>query len=143
MLRLTWRLFLAAGWAPVAVFVLHVVSSRVVNVYGAFPAWDLPMHVAGGVAIAHFAVRCLRAVPAPYLAPPVRGPLVAATGWALTATAALFWEFAEWFADRYLGTHSQGGLNDTLLDMALGVAGGSLYLLLASRRVAKPAPLPG
>ncbi len=49
---------------------------------------------------------------------------------ALACTAAVFWEFAEWIADRYLGTHCQmNDLYDTLLDLLMGVLGALAFLL--------------
>lgn len=50
---------------------------------------------------------------------------------ALTATAAVAWEFAERISDRCLHSHAQIGLDDTLFDMALGIVGGAV--LLAAR----------
>lgn len=52
----------------------------------------------------------------------------------MTGTATVFWEFAEFVSDRFFGTHAQVGLEDTLLDMALGVAGGLAYLASAYQR---------
>jgi len=52
---------------------------------------------------------------------------------ALTGTATVFWEFAEFFSDQLFATHAQLGLGDTLLDMALGIGGGITYLTAAAR----------
>ena len=48
-----------------------------------------------------------------------------------TVACALFWEFAEFLSDRYFGTNSQVGLEDTLLDMLLGVVGGAVFVGIA------------
>jgi hypothetical protein len=124
---------LRAAWAPVLVFGLHVFISRVLNAYLLFPPLDIPMHFFGGVAIAYFAASCLRPLPDGAIASWLRPWLVAAMVFALTSTAAVFWEFAEFFSDRLFGTRAQLGLEDTLLDMALGVAGGLTYLAMAAR----------
>ena len=47
---------------------------------------------------------------------------------------------AEFFSDRLFGTHAQLGLEDTLLDMALGVAGGLAYLASAYQRATLGVP---
>jgi hypothetical protein len=124
---------LRAAWAPVLVFGLHVFISRVLNAYLLFPPLDIPMHFFGGVAIAYFFAACFRALPPDSIALSLRPWLLAVSVFALTATATVFWEFAEFFSDRFFGTHAQLSLEDTLLDMALGIAGGLTYLVMTSR----------
>ena len=116
------------GWMPITVFLLHVVLSRLLGVYERFPSTDIPMHVAGGYAIAWFWERALDAF--------ARGGVVGAPDrvlrmvvvFALVGTATVFWEFAEFTGDRLGYTQAQAGLADTMLDMALGLVGGVLYL---------------
>jgi hypothetical protein len=119
--------FLQPAWAPVLVFGLHVLSSRVFDLYALWPPLDVPMHLAGGLAIGFFFHQITaRCTGAGLLAAPAW--MIAVAVFALTGTAAVLWEFAEFLSDRYLGTHAQGGLQDTLGDMALGIAGGLGYL---------------
>ena len=124
----------SAGWAPAAVFSIHVVLSRGFEAYLAVPGLDIPMHVLGGVAIAFFFWRAL-ALPA---ATPVLGQLNASgrllMAFTAVCTAAVLWEFAEWTTDRLGLTEAQVGLDDTLLDMLLGIAGGAVFLSLARWR---------
>lgn len=134
--RLWWR----AGWMPTAVFLLHVFISRVLNGYILFPPLDIPMHFLGGVAIAFFFSRCVAMVPASIISGPPRHVAQAVVVFGLTGTATVFWEFAEFFSDRLFGTHAQLGLEDTLLDMALGVAGGLAYLASAHQRATLGVP---
>ena len=128
---------LRASWAPWLVFLLHVFISRVLNAYILFPPLDIPMHFFGGVAIAYFLAACLRAVPA---ASTLSRFVSAVLLFCFTCTASCFWEFAEFFSDLLFGTHAQLGLADTLLDMALGTGGGTVYVLwaLKSRRLGVP-----
>ena len=134
--ELWWR----AGWFPTAVFLLHVFISRVVNGYILYPPLDIPMHFLGGVAIAFFFSRCLAMVPEGAISGPPRHMAQALLVFSLTGTATVFWEFAEFFSDRLFGTRAQLGLEDTLLDMALGVAGGIAYLLSAYQRATLGVP---
>jgi len=134
--ELWWR----AGWFPTVVFLLHVFISRVVNGYILYPPLDIPMHFLGGVAIAFFFSRCLAMVPESAISGPPRQVAQALLVFSLTATATVFWEFAEFFSDRLFGTRAQLGLEDTLLDMALGVAGGIAYLLSAQQRATLGVP---
>lgn len=125
-------LALRGAWAPIAVFLAHVFASRGLNAYAWYPPLDIPMHFAGGVAIAHFFAVGLAALPEGAVAGRFRPLFEGVATFALTCTAAVFWEFAEFLSDRYFGTRAQGGLEDTLLDMALGAAGGLTYALTAS-----------
>ncbi len=98
------------------------------------PGLDLPMHLLGGMAIAFFFSRLLDILGDYTIVERVDGLLRAIFLMALTATAAVLWEFAEYISDHSLGTQTQGGLEDTLLDMLLGILGGFAmvsFLLLA------------
>lgn len=121
-----------AGWAPAAVFLAHVTASRLLGTYAAFPSLDMPMHLLGGMAIAYFFLRSLGARESA----PILGTLTdtAAMLFSVCATglATVVWELAEWSSDRWLGTRAQLGLDDTLLDMLLGLVGGVLLVALAA-----------
>jgi len=117
-----------AGWAPTLVFGAHVLLSCGFNAYKAFPPLDIPMHLLGGVAISFFLWTAYRAgIRSGTLGRPSNLALVTLT-FTSTVACALFWEFAEFLSDRYFGTNSQAGLEDTLLDMLLGVVGGAVFV---------------
>ena len=118
-----------AAWAPIAVLMLHVAAVQCFDIYSRFPDFDMPMHFVGGVAIAHFFVACYRSAserellgqPAAVVFPPmILG---------LTCLAAVVWEFAEFAGDQMLGTHSQPSLADTMLDLLLGLLGGTVLIV--------------
>ena len=118
-----------AAWAPVLVFSIHVIGAAVFHVYRRIPNFDIPMHFFGGVAIAYFFGAAYRAgLESKLLGEPSRVlfPLVV-SGW--TCLAAVIWEFAEFVSDATWKTHSQPGLDDTLLDLLMGLLGGGAYLL--------------
>ena len=131
-----------AGWAPLAVFSAHVLASRLLGTYRVFPSLDVPMHLVGGAAIGYFFWRSLGIRESR----PVIGALTITTAsllsLAATGTTTVFWEFAEWLSDRYLGTHAQDGLNDTMLDMLLGFVGGLALLTVASTHAYRELPQP-
>lgn len=58
----------------------------------------------------------------------VDGRVAALLVFALTYSAAVFWEFAEFVSDRLASTTAQLSLGDTLLDLHLGIVGGTAYL---------------
>jgi TRAP-type C4-dicarboxylate transport system permease small subunit len=120
-------LFRQAGWAPTTVFLVHVYASCVLDAYVRHAWLDLVMHVAGGIAIAFFFDALIQRIE-----PRIRRSLRFVTLFAMTGTAGVLWEFAEYLSDRWFGTRAQLALDDTLLDMALGIAGGLLYLACVS-----------
>jgi len=125
--------FRASGWAPAAVFLVHVGLSSL-GAYLAAPGLDVPMHALGGAAIAFFFLRALdfdTATPLIGALTPLGRSLFALTA---TCAAAVLWEFAEWTTDRLGWTEAQLGLDDTMLDLAVGIVGGVIVLTLASAR---------
>ena len=129
------------AWAPLLVFTSHVVLMTAFDAYRHWPPLDVPMHALGGVAIAFFfhraSVNASRfGVFGPFH-PFTRVVLVAA----LTCTAAVVWEWAEFASDRLIGTGHQPGVADTMLDLFFGETGGLLLLALlaATGRLRGPA----
>lgn len=119
------------AWLPILVFGAHVLSSNVLNAYEAWPALDVPMHLAGGFAIIYFFHHALNAFENHQLLQPSTGLLRIILIFALACTATIFWEFAEYVSDHTIGTNAQGGLEDTLFDMLLGMIGAVIYLPFA------------
>lgn len=120
-----------AAWAPILVFGLHSVSASSLDLYAAWPPLDIPMHFFGGVAIAFFFARAYRvAEEMDFLGRP-SALLYPIAVFALTCSAAVFWEFAEFLSDRFFHTQMQDGLEDTLFDMFLGIVGGITLLVIS------------
>jgi hypothetical protein len=132
-IRIGVALVLRAGWAPLSVFLLHVFISRVVNGYILYPPLDIPMHLFGGVAMAYFLARCFAALPEDAVSHSLRPLAEGVFVVSLTATSSVLWEFAEFTSDAVFGTQAQLGLDDTLLDMALGIAGALSYVAMTWR----------
>jgi hypothetical protein len=134
-MTLVRKLWLVGGWAPLLVFALHVVASRGLNAYVRFPPTDIPMHFAGGVAIAFFISGCFRALPRDAdrssRVVVLEGVLVGS----LATTAALLWEFAEFSIDRLVGTNIQVSLNNTMQDLALGMLGALVLVIIRARQL--------
>jgi hypothetical protein len=120
-----------AAWAPVVVFGLHEISARL-GFYGLWPPLDIPMHFFGGVAITYFFGHAYRAAEEMGLLGRPAEVVYRVTVFALTGSTTVFWEFAEFLSDRYLGSHMQGGLEDTLGDMLMGLVGGLAFLVAAA-----------
>jgi hypothetical protein len=86
------------------------------------------MHVLGGIAVAFSLCRGIDVLVNSGFLERVQPALLAVLVFALTSTAAVFWEFVEFVSDYTIGTNSQVGLNDTLIDMLLGIIAGLVYL---------------
>jgi len=119
---------LKAGWAPATVFVLHALASKVLRLYASHPPTDIAMHSLGGVAIAYFFWRAGSLASDAGVIGTINRTGLSVMVFGLTCAAAVFWEFAEYLSDRYLGTKSQLGLPDTLGDMVFGILGGMAFL---------------
>ena len=115
-------------WLPGVVFLLHLALASDLDIYLRYELTDELMHPAGGFAIAFAVARALDELRARSLVPDPGRPLRATLVVSLSATAAVLWELAEFVSDRYFGTRTLGDLEDTLADMALGIAGALVYL---------------
>ncbi len=134
------------GWLALALFLVHELAAHVFDIYRLWPSVDVPFHFLGGLAIAFFAAGLLDACAARGL---VRLPdpiLRIFLLFAAAVVAAVFWEFAEWIADRHFGTACQLGNDDTVLDLLMGVLGGFAFVLpqlpRALRTLLRSAPGP-
>jgi len=52
----------------------------------------------------------------------------------VTATVAVFWEFAEFLGDTFLNMNLQGSIANTMQDQFLGILGGLTWAVIYSRR---------
>jgi hypothetical protein len=120
-----------SAWAPLGVFGFYL-SALALGLYDLYPPLDIPTHFMGGVAITYFfrsaiyhSQEFIREIPQPIRI------LLAFTS---TGTIAILWEFYENFLDFFFGTNHVHGLNDTLLDMFLGLFGALVLSLFFRRR---------
>lgn len=117
-----------AAWFPALVFACHIIASRFVQAYRTLPALDIPMHFVGGLAIAYFLHAAIDTIARRRL---IRAPdrvSGAVLLFALVSTLSVFWEFAEYAAAYTRGTHGRMSLHDTLLDMLVGIVGGTCFI---------------
>lgn len=128
-------MFLAGGWAPLLVFTAHLFAVKVFHVYSLWPSFDTPMHFAGGLAVAFFTSRLFRELPVwserRYLWAVIELILIGC----VTATVAVFWEFYEFANDQLFSTSIQVSLSDTMKDLALGLTGAAVFILIRALRI--------
>ena len=130
-----WKLLKVGAWAPLLAFVTHMFLSRVLHAYQIWPATDIPMHFIGGASIAFFISRCFQALPRERVSRSRVAILELLLIGSLTATAAVFWEFAEFATDQLLGQNVQISLANTMQDLAMGILGGIVLMFIRSRRL--------
>jgi hypothetical protein len=129
------RLLVNPGWAPLGVVVMHLAFAH----YGLTHRFDHLLHFVGGASIAYFLFGLLASLPSPFASIPswAQYLLVFTT----SCTVAVFWEFAEFASDRFLGTSVQQSVTETMLDLTFGVVGASTTLVVKAvfRRLSKSA----
>ncbi len=119
-----------SAWAPLAVVGFYLIGLAL-GLFDLFPPLDIPTHFMGGVAITYFfrsaikhSQKFLGDIPA------LIQILFAFT---CTGTTIILWEFYENAFDFLFGTTMVRGLEDTIVDMAVGLSG-ALVLSLVYRR---------
>jgi hypothetical protein len=121
-----------AAWAPILVFCVHVVTSIAFGGYVEHPWIDIPMHFAGGVAIALFIRAAVLHASDLGLLAHLDATTLRVLVFSLVGTATVFWEFAEFIADTYFAAGAQKGVRNTMSDMFFGLLGGALFLVGAA-----------
>jgi hypothetical protein len=115
---------------PVSVLLVHLVLSKILDLYAIFPNLDIPVHYAGGFSIAYAATQILAHLekePGSTILSRVVFLILIVS---LTATAAVFWEFAEFTVDKVLFTNVQVSLANTMQDQLMGILGGCTWALI-------------
>jgi len=120
------------GWAPLAVFAAHC-AAVFAGLYDIFPPIDIPMHFAGGFAIAFFLAGALDSFAREGLVEQPAGILRFLFLLASTMAVTVLWEFAEWALDTIQGGHEiQISIDNTMLDQLMGTLGGLAFLTVSA-----------
>jgi len=109
-----------SAWAPLSVFGFYVFG-LVIHLFDLFPPLDIPTHFMGGVVITYFYRVAIRN--SQKIVGDIPHPIQVILAFTCTGTTTVFWEFYENFADHFLGTHMVRGLEDTIVDLILGISG--------------------
>jgi hypothetical protein len=89
------------------------------------------MHLLGGLAIAFFFWTAYSICARTGVFGQPNNTAIAVLTLTSAVASAVLWEFGEYLSDRYLGSNTQKGLEDTLLDMLLGLVGGAIFVGVA------------
>ena len=117
---------------PILLFCLQV-ALVLLGVYEVYPWLDIPMHVLGGVLIANSFSLAITFFQQIKILSEMNILSRSVFLFTLTATAAVIWEFGEFTLDFFFRTMAQIGLEDTMLDMFLGLVGGTALIVFLAR----------
>lgn len=129
MIKTVRNIVLFSAWFPLLIFASNAVVWHF-HVYEYWPPVDIPMHFLGGVAITYFFWKLFNSSIKSKLLRPIQSGILFLLVFSLTCTTTVFWEFAEYILDHTIASNVQLGLEDTLLDMLLGIVGGCAFLLV-------------
>ena len=120
-----------AAWAPLSIITFYAIGLAL-HLYDLFPPLDLPSHLLGGVAITYFFRSAIKNSQRIVGDIPITIQIIFA--FTCTGTTIIFWEFYENLLDLFFGTHMVRGLEDTIIDMFLGLLGTLVFTLLYRKR---------
>jgi len=119
-----------AAWAPLSVFGFYLLGLTF-HLFKLFPVIDIPTHFLGGVVITYFYRSAIRHSQKFVGEIPLAVQVLFA--FTCTGTTTILWEFYENILDFFFGTHMVRGLEDTIIDLFLGLLG-ALVLSVTYRR---------
>jgi hypothetical protein len=120
-----------SAWAPLGVFIFYLIG-RPLHLFDLFPRLDVPIHFIGGVAITYFYRSSIRN--SQRILGDIPIPIQILFAFTCTGTTIILWEFYENLFDFFFGTHMVRGLEDTILDMLLGLLGALVLSAFYRRR---------
>jgi len=118
---------------PFGLFCFHLVLSFF-HICQRYHWTDIPMHFLGGAFITYSFFLTLRYFQKIGHLPELNLVFRSIFLLSLAATATVFWEFGEFALDYLFHIHTQVGLEDTMLDMFLGVLGGAVFIIFSEAR---------
>ncbi len=120
-----------SAWAPLGVFGFYLIG-LVFDWYDRFPPLDIPTHFMGGVAITYFYRSAIKQSQKFLGDIPALVQVIFA--FTCTGTTIILWEFYENAFDYLFGTTMVRGLEDTIVDMFLGLTGALVLTVLYKRK---------
>ena len=119
------------AWAPLSVLAFYAIGLAL-RLFESFPFLDIPTHFMGGVVITYFYRVAIRH--SQKLVGQIPFPIQVLLAFTCTGTTTILWEFYENLADFFLGTQMVRGLEDTIVDLFVGLLGGLVLSLFYRRR---------
>jgi len=120
-----------AAWAPISILIFYLIG-RSLQLFNLFPQLDIPTHFIGGVAITYFYRSAIRNSQG--IVGVIPNSIQTLLAFTCTGTTIILWEFYENLFDFFFGTHMVRGLEDTILDMLVGLLGALVLTAFYRRR---------
>ena len=120
-----------SAWAPLSVVIFYFVGLAL-HLFDMYPPLDIPTHFMGGVAITYFYRSAIRHSQSIFGDIPLSIQIIFA--FTCTGTTTVLWEFYENFIDHFFGFHTVRGLEETIVDMAMGLSGALVLSLFYRKR---------
>lgn len=117
------------GIFPCLVFMLNYSLDISLPVFYSASSADIPMHFLGGLSIAYSSKELIRLAEKGGCIVIRHRFITAGMIITLVVTAAVAWEFYEFFSDTFYGTHTQPNIADIMKDFAMGIGGAALFCL--------------
>lgn len=119
-----------AAWAPLSVVVFYSLGLAL-HLFKMFPFIDMPTHFMGGVTITYFYRVAIRN--SQKFLGDIPAPIQILLAFTATGTTTVLWEFYENLMDHFFGFQMVRGLEDTIVDLVMGLSG-ALVLSLFYRK---------
>jgi hypothetical protein len=120
-----------AAWAPLSILGFYLLS-RSLHLFKYFPPLDIPIHFLGGVVITFFYRVAIQH--SQKAAGEIPQPVQVLLAFTCTGTTTIFWEFYENILDFFFHTHLVRGVQDTVMDLLMGLLGALFISLFYKRR---------
>ncbi len=120
-----------AAWAPLSIIGFYVIALAL-HLFDLFPPLDIPSHLLGGVALTYFFRSAIKNSQS--IVGDIPLPIQTIFAFTCTGTTIIFWEFYENLLDFFFRTHVVRGLEDTIVDMFLGLVGALVFTLFYRKR---------
>ncbi len=119
-----------AAWAPLGVFGFYLLG-RSLQLFKLYPPLDIPTHFLGGVVITYFYRVALRH--SQKLVGEIPFPIQVLLAFTSAGTTTIFWEFYENILDFFFNTQMVRGVEDTIVDLLVGLLGALVFSLFYKR----------
>ena len=120
-----------SAWAPLSIIAFYAFGLAF-HLFDIYPPLDIPTHFMGGVAITYFYRSAIWN--SQKLVGDIPLSIQVIFAFTCTGTTAVFWEFYENTLDYFFDFHMVRGLEDTIVDLMLGLSGALVLSLLYRRK---------
>ena len=121
---------------PIVVLLLHIVVLPI-GIYQTYPSFDIPMHFLGGLSVAITYCLLLKFFQSEKYLGKTNKAVFFLFVISLVVFTAVLWEFFEFIITQLSSFNAQIGLEDTMLDLFMGLIGGICGYFLPIKRLKK------